>query len=47
VVGVVLLIFLVGERLVKRKESLLAQNRDVAWSTPWNGRRFGFILGFS
>ncbi len=46
--GVGLLIFVVGERLVKGKESLLAQNGDIAWSTPWNGETVWqvFILGF-
>jgi len=46
VVGVVL-IFLVGERLVKRKESLLAQNGDVAWSTPWNGETVWQVLSWA
>ena len=46
--GVVLLIFLVGQRLVKGKESLLAQNEDVVWSTPWNAEIVWqvFVLGF-
>lgn len=47
-VGVGLLIFLVSQRLVKGKESLLAHNGDVAWSTPWNWETVWqvFILGF-
>ena len=47
-VGVGLLIFLVSQRLVKGKESLLAQNEFVAWSTPWNWETVWqvFILGF-
>lgn len=46
--GVGLLIFLVIQRLVKGKESLLAKNGDVAWSTPWSGETVWqvFILGF-
>jgi len=45
--GVGLLIFLVGERLVKGK-NLYYQNGDIAWSTPWNGETVWqvFILGF-
>ncbi len=47
-VGVGLLIFFVSQRLIKGKESLLAQNADVAWSTPWTGETVWqvFILGF-
>lgn len=47
-IGVVMLIFLVGQRLVKGKESLLAQNADVGWSTPWDGETIlqVFVLGF-
>lgn len=47
-IGVGLLIFLVSQRLVKGKKSLLAQNEDVAWSTPWSGETVWqvFILGF-
>jgi len=47
-VGVGLLIFLIGQRWVQGKQSLLAQNGDVAWSTPWNGETIlqVFILGF-
>ncbi len=46
--GVGLLIFLVSQRFVKGKESLLAQNGDLAWSTPWDGETVWqvFILGF-
>lgn len=47
-VGLGLLVFLVGQRLVKGHESLLAQNEDVPWSTPWNGETVWqvFVLGF-
>jgi len=47
-VGVGLLIFLVSQQLLKRKQSLLAHNADVTWSTPWDGETVlqVFILGF-
>ncbi|WP_193196001.1 CPBP family intramembrane glutamic endopeptidase [Nostoc sp. MG11] len=47
-IGMMLLIFLVGQRLVKGKAALLAQNADVAWSTPWDGETIlqVFVLGF-
>lgn len=46
--GVGLLIFVVGQRLLKGKESILAHNGDVAWSTPWSGEIVWqvFIVGF-
>ncbi|MBV9389335.1 MAG: CPBP family intramembrane metalloprotease [Chroococcidiopsidaceae cyanobacterium CP_BM_ER_R8_30] len=46
--GVGLLIFLVSQRLLQGKQSLLAQNGDVAWVTPWNGETVWqvFIFGF-
>lgn len=46
--GLGLLIFLLGQRLVKGKVSLLAQNEDTPWSTPWNAETVWqvFILGF-
>jgi hypothetical protein len=46
--GLGLLIFSVIQRLRKGKESLLAQNGDVAWSTPWSGEIVWqvFIVGF-
>ena len=48
ILGVGLLIFLVTQLFTKGKESLLAINADVAWSTPWNGETIWqvFILGF-
>lgn len=47
-IGVGLLIFLIGQRLINGKASLLAQNEDVTWSTPWTGETVWqvFILGF-
>jgi len=47
-IGVGLIIFLVSQRLVKGKESLLAHNEDATWSTPWTGETVWqvFIVGF-
>ncbi len=47
-IGVVLLIFSLGQRLIKGKESLLAQNEDLVWNTPWDGETIleVFIFGF-
>ncbi len=46
--GLILLIFLFAQRLLKGKTSLLAQNADVPWSTPWDGETIlqVFIVGF-
>ncbi|NJM72374.1 MAG: CPBP family intramembrane metalloprotease [Scytonema sp. RU_4_4] len=46
--GVGLLIFLIGQRVVKGKAALLAHNGDVRWSTPWDGETIVqvFVLGF-
>ncbi|MEH1840486.1 MAG: type II CAAX endopeptidase family protein [Nostoc sp.] len=46
--GLILLIFLFAQRLLKGKASLLAQNADVPWSTPWDGETIlqVFIVGF-
>ncbi|MFH7030770.1 MAG: type II CAAX prenyl endopeptidase Rce1 family protein [Heteroscytonema crispum UTEX LB 1556] len=47
-VGLALLIFLLGQRLVKGKASLLAQNAEQSWSTPWSGETIlqVFVVGF-
>jgi len=47
-IGMVLLIFIFGQRLIKGKESLLAQNEDLVWNTPWDGETIlqVFIFGF-
>ncbi|MCL6752417.1 CPBP family intramembrane metalloprotease [Nostoc sp. CCCryo 231-06] len=47
-IGLILLIFLFAQRLLKGKASLLAQNADVLWSTPWDGETIlqVFIVGF-
>jgi membrane protease YdiL (CAAX protease family) len=46
--GVGLLIFLIGQRLLKGKAALLAQNEDVRWSTLWDGDTIlqVFVVGF-
>jgi uncharacterized protein len=47
-IGMILLISLLIQRLLKGKTALLAQNADVPWSTPWNSETIlqVFILGF-
>ncbi|MEH2065766.1 MAG: type II CAAX endopeptidase family protein [Nostoc sp.] len=47
-IGLILLILLFAQRLLKGKASLLAQNADVPWSTPWDGETVlqVFIIGF-
>ncbi len=47
-IGLILLIFLFAQRLLKGKTSLLAQNADVPWSTPWGGETIlqVFVVGF-
>jgi membrane protease YdiL (CAAX protease family) len=47
-IGVGLLIFLVGQRLVKGKDSLLGQNENLPWSTPWDAETIWqvFVVGF-
>ncbi|BAY32696.1 hypothetical protein NIES2107_45860 [Nostoc carneum NIES-2107] len=48
VIGIVLLIAVLVQYLVKGKAALLAQNADVAWSTPWGGETIlqVFVIGF-
>ncbi|MBD2665259.1 CPBP family intramembrane glutamic endopeptidase [Richelia sinica] len=49
-IGSILLVFLLLQRLIKGKEAILAQNAELVWSTPWNGETvlqvfvFGFLL---
>ncbi len=47
-IGLILLIFLFAQRLLKGKASLLAQNADIPWSTPWDGETIlqVFVVGF-
>ncbi|MEH2139487.1 CPBP family intramembrane glutamic endopeptidase [Nostoc sp.] len=47
-IGLILLILLFAQRFLKGKTSLLAQNADVPWSTPWDGETVlqVFIVGF-
>lgn len=35
--GLGLLIFLIGQRLIKGKQALLAGTNDITWNVPWNG----------
>lgn len=46
--GIGLLIFIVGQRLLQGKRSLLATNSDIPWETPWDWETIWqvFILGF-
>ncbi|AKG22593.1 CPBP family intramembrane glutamic endopeptidase [Calothrix sp. 336/3] len=46
--GLGLLIFVLGQRLIKGKNSLLAQNEDIPWQTPWDGETTlqVYIFGF-
>ncbi|BCL38205.1 CPBP family intramembrane glutamic endopeptidase [Nostoc sp. MS1] len=47
-VGLILLIFLIAQYLLKGKESLLGQNSDLAWTTPWDAETIlaVFVVGF-
>ncbi|BAZ30681.1 hypothetical protein NIES4074_31430 [Cylindrospermum sp. NIES-4074] len=47
-IGLILLVFLVGERLVKGKAALLAQNGELPWTTPWSAETVlqVFVIGF-
>ncbi|MBW4561074.1 MAG: CPBP family intramembrane metalloprotease [Mojavia pulchra JT2-VF2] len=46
--GIILLIFVFAQLLVKGKAAFLAQNADVPWTTPWGGETVlqVFVLGF-
>ncbi|MGL5083275.1 MAG: lysostaphin resistance A-like protein [Microcoleaceae cyanobacterium] len=48
VVGIVLLIFLGAQWFFKRQDALIAQNADVAWTTPWTAETIlqVFVVGF-
>lgn len=47
-IGFILLVFLIGQRLVKGKAAVLAQNADLPWSTPWGTETIlqVFVVGF-
>jgi membrane protease YdiL (CAAX protease family) len=47
-IGMGLLIFLIGQRLIKGKAALLAQNGDRSWTTPWDAETIlqVFVVGF-
>lgn len=44
IVGVALLLFLIGQRLLLGQQSLLAQNADRGWAVPWNGETIWQVL---
>lgn len=44
--GVGLMIFLLVQRLLQGKQSLLATNSEVAWETPWDGEIVWQVLIF-
>ena len=48
VFGLAILIFLITQLLLKGKDSALAQNGNLAWSTPWDGEIIlqVFVVGF-
>jgi uncharacterized protein len=47
-IGMGLLIFITIQRFVKGKDSLLSQNGDLAWTTPWDWETIlqVFVVGF-
>ncbi|NEQ20641.1 MAG: CPBP family intramembrane metalloprotease, partial [Microcoleus sp. SIO2G3] len=44
--GLILLLFLLGQRLFQGERSLLATNADVAWETPWDWEIIWQVLIF-
>lgn len=46
--GISLLLFLIGQRLLKGEQSLLALPSSLAWTTPWNGETIlqVMVVGF-
>jgi membrane protease YdiL (CAAX protease family) len=47
-IGLILLVFLIGQRLWKGKAAIFAQNADLPWSTPWDVETIlqVFVVGF-
>ena len=47
-IGLGLLIFLIAQRFMKGKTSLLAQNGEIVWATPWDVEAIlqVFVVGF-
>lgn len=47
-IGLILLLFLIAQRLIKGKKALLAQNADLTWLTPWDVETIlqVFVVGF-
>lgn len=37
ITGIVLLLVLGGQRLLRGKQAILSQNADLVWNTPWDG----------
>ena len=46
--GLGILMFLIAQLLIKRKDAILAQNGNLGWSTPWDGETIlqVFVFGF-
>ncbi len=42
--GVAILLFVLGQRLLKGKRSLLATNSDIPWEVPWDGEIIWQVL---
>lgn len=47
-IGLILLVFLIIQRIWKGKAAIFAQNADLAWSTPWDVETIlqVFVVGF-
>lgn len=47
-IGVGLILFLLIQRVIKGKDSLLARNENLSWTTPWDGETIlqVFVAGF-
>ncbi|MDJ0694772.1 type II CAAX endopeptidase family protein [Mastigocoleus sp. MO_188.B34] len=47
-IGLGILIFSIAQTLIKGKDSILAQNGNLVWSTPWDGEIIlqVFVVGF-
>lgn len=42
--GIGLLLFLIGQRIIKGKQSLLAGTNGIVWTVPWNGETVWQVL---
>jgi uncharacterized protein len=45
-IGVGILLFVIGQRLVRGKQSILSGEMSATWSTPWNGETIWEVLIF-